>query len=60
MKSESTVRFIGLFVFVFIFFITPLHAEEGDVRLAKSGKTFQGWGEQGLLYGCFWRDYVYP
>jgi len=44
MKAESTVRFIGLFVFVFIFFITPLHAEEGTV------KAMSAWQSQGKLF----------
>ena len=57
MKAESTVRFIGLFVFVFIFFITPLHAEEGTVKAMSAwqsqGKLFKVGENKGYFMGAF-------
>jgi hypothetical protein len=44
MRGKSTLGIIGLFVIVFITFITPLHAEEGTV------KAMSTWHSQGELY----------
>ena len=44
MRGRIALGIIGLFVFLFIVFITPLHAEEGTV------KAMSAWQSQGELF----------